>query len=301
MNDKTTDLPTNFDIFSPVIKVGEGQDPQTPLQQVRLSSSAPILRDIGKASGWVPEPSDHRDWPLSKMTSVMSTYSPDSASLNRQNLSPVRDQMTVGSCTGMAVAAAVEYLRRKPTEDFWETLYSPLFPYWFARKAIGMTDVDSGAYIRDAVKSVAHHGIARESDWKYYQPTKRLKVRPSDRAIKSAASWKLGAYYRCSGLSDVKQAIAADFPVVGGFLCFSNLGAASTWDTGIVLPPSGSIQGGHAVLFVGYDDNRRLVTFENSWGEDWGEKGYGYLPYQFFEKGLTSDLWVLESECPTTR
>ena len=94
----------------------------------------------------------------------------------------------------------------------------------------------------------------------------------------------------------VKAAIAGGSPVVGGFLCYENLGAYSTWQDGIVLPPSGACTGGHAVCFTGYDDEKRLVQFINSWGSYWGDDGYGYLPYSYFEGGLVSDIWALSQE-----
>ncbi|WP_374028946.1 C1 family peptidase [Bdellovibrio bacteriovorus] len=37
--------------------------------------------------------------------------------------------------------------------------------------------------------------------------------------------------------------------------------------------------GGHAVLLVGYDDERRLFMFKNSWGPTWGNEGYGYVTF----------------------
>jgi len=63
--------------------------------------------------------------------------------------------------------------------------------------------------------------------------------------------------------------------------------------TGIVLPPekSDTILGGHAVVMVGYDDQKKQVKFVNSWGKNWGDKGFGYLPYEYLEKYM-SDAWT---------
>ena len=51
-------------------------------------------------------------------------------------------------------------------------------------------------------------------------------------------------------------------------------------------------------MAVGYDDNHRVagkkvpsLIIRNSWGVDWGEDGYGYLPYDYVLTGLARDFW----------
>lgn len=272
--------------------------PTSPVVDANLSlmfsGGEPFLAKISKGSGWLPEPEDVRDYPLKMLVGnvAVPTY------FELGDMSPVRDQSRLGACTGFAATAAVEHLRRAPDEDHWETIYSPLFTYYLARESIGYVQYDSGAYIRDAVKSLAKVGAARENDYLYYEVYQTFKNRPSERAFKSAASWKLGGYYLCNSLLDVKKAISSGFPVVGGFTCYSNIGQASG---GAIPLPAGSVIGGHAVMFMGYDDTLRRVKFKNSWGPEWGDRGYGYLPYAFFERGLATDLWALEGESITPK
>ncbi len=49
--------------------------------------------------------------------------------------------------------------------------------------------------------------------------------------------------------------------------------------------------GGHAVLAMGYDDEKKLIKFRNSWGSAWGDKGYFYTPYDFVTE-YASDMWT---------
>lgn len=268
-----------------------------------IRATESFMTQVGKGTGWLPEPEDPRDYKLAQLIPNLKASSTVTQPMfvDLQGQSAVRDQGQVGSCTGFATTAAVEYLRRKPLEDVYETLYSPLFVYYNARATIGEELMDEGAYVRDAVKSVANIGASRERDWMYYEEYRMFSTKPNDRAYKSAKSWKVGGYYRCNGLADVKKALAAGFPVVGGFICFSNMNTQTVWNTGIIPLPSGSIQGGHAVCFVGYDDVKRLVKFKNSWGTYWGDDGYGYLPYEFFERMFADDLWVLEGESEETK
>ena len=55
--------------------------------------------------------------------------------------------------------------------------------------------------------------------------------------------------------------------------------------------------GGHAILVSGYDDKKRVWIMRNSWGADWGDKGYFYLPYEYLlDSSLSSDLWNITKE-----
>ena len=69
------------------------------------------------------------------------------------------------------------------------------------------------------------------------------------------------------------------------------------------------VEGGHAVVAVGYDDKitisnsaddtetKGAILIRNSWGETWGDAGYGWLPYDYILKGLAVDWWtILENE-----
>ena len=69
------------------------------------------------------------------------------------------------------------------------------------------------------------------------------------------------------------------------------------------------MEGGHAVVAVGYDDKKEIrnkyadrpttgaLLIRNSWGKDWGEAGYGWLPYDYVKNGLAEDFWsVLKKE-----
>ena len=48
---------------------------------------------------------------------------------------------------------------------------------------------------------------------------------------------------------------------------------------------------GHAICVVGYSDPRQHFIFKNSWGEDWGDDGYGYIPYSYMSM-YSWDAWT---------
>ena len=54
------------------------------------------------------------------------------------------------------------------------------------------------------------------------------------------------------------------------------------------------VEGGHAVMAVGYDDAAKTFLIRNSWGANWGQAGYFTMPYSYLlDKNLASDLWRL--------
>ena len=79
-------------------------------------------------------------------------------------------------------------------------------------------------------------------------------------------------------------------PVVMGIPCFEEIFYVGS--DGIVLYPANinECYGGHAVCCCGMDDSSQLIKFKNSWTSEWGDKGYGYISYKYFND-LAWDTW----------
>ncbi len=96
-------------------------------------------------------------------------------------------------------------------------------------------------------------------------------------------------------LQTVKAFLGAGFPAAFGFPVPSSIGG----DADIPYRPTfDDVEGGQAVVAVGYDDRRPGATrgallVRNSWGSDWGEEGYGWLPYGYVQDQLAVDFWTL--------
>jgi GNAT superfamily N-acetyltransferase len=52
------------------------------------------------------------------------------------------------------------------------------------------------------------------------------------------------------------------------------------------------IVGSHAITVLAFDFIHRWFRFQNSWGAEWGMRGYGYLPFAYFDKHLV-DSWAV--------
>lgn len=245
-----------------------------------------MTKILGK--GWRPDTPDYRD----RVYRAPAMEIPPSIRLGNQ--SPVRDQGQEGSCVGQSIASGVDYMDRVDTSDRNYVNYSARDVYYKARALRGTQKSDSGAEIRDGIKVIAEQGICPEDCWPYKEGEWR-KV-PTALSKRTSKSFKLGSYERCPTLDTIVAALAKRQVVVGGFTCFSNMWNPDTDRTGVVPLPGGKEDGGHAVLFVGYDRDKKLLIFKNSWSEGWGEKGYGYLPFAFAEQGLADDFWTLIKE-----
>jgi len=182
------------------------------------------------------------------------------------------------------------------------TQVSRLFIYYYERLIEGTVRQDSGAQIRDGIKVGYTYGAPLESLWPYN--VSHFTHVPSPAAIADAAKRKITKYQNAADITAVKDALAAGFPVVIGFSVYESFQDPSVANTGIMPMPNVNTEqllGGHAVCIVGYDDHKQHFIVRNSWGPDWGDKGYFYMPYGIIQNPqLSSDFWVIQmSNDPT--
>ena len=236
---------------------------------------------------WRREPVDARD----KIYKPTAMVLPRTVDL-RPYCSPIEDQGQLGSCTGNAIAGIIECLDRKAGKNID---VSRLFIYYEERVLEGSITQDAGAYIRDGIKVVNKKGAPLESLWPYN--INRFAVRPNQAAYADALNRKAGSYEKCLNLAAIKNALARGFPVVVGFDVydsFYNIGS-----DGIMPYPnvnSEQLLGGHAVAIVGYNDNTNRLIARNSWGTDWADHGYFYMPYKVIQNtSMSSDFWTITS------
>ncbi len=252
--------------------------------------------------GWKPDLPDFRDrkgladTPHLAHVAVGHFVPPPEFDLRVSNMPPVYDQGALGSCTGNAIASAVQYERkRQGLPDF---IPSRLMIYYNERDAEGTVDSDAGASIRDGIKLVGTLGVCPETEWHY--DITQFKTKPPDSCYADAAKFKSLDYWAVPrSLMQMRGCLAAGFPFVFGFSVYSSFESAAVAQSGIVpMPAAGESQlGGHAVKAVGYNDASRVFIVKNSWGEGWGDKGYFYLPYEYLmDEGLSSDFWTIKVE-----
>lgn len=263
-----------------------------------------VVRHIARF-GWTPDIPDHRDHIYAAIPSILKKL-PPKVDL-RSKLPPVYDQGRIGSCTANAIAAAIQFNRRKSkqTPDF---VPSRLFIYYNERAVEGSVANDAGAQIRDGIKQVAKLGVPPESLWSYddtpatydggpWPSGAKPAQKPAAPAYVAAANYQAISYQRLPRtLNSFRGVLAEGYPFVFGFSVFENLyGANGKPRVSVPLPgPKDQLLGGHAVLAVGYDDAKQHFIVRNSWGKSNQDKGYFYLPYAYLtDDGLSDDFWTI--------
>lgn len=209
---------------------------------------------------------------------------------------PVYDQGQLGSCTANAIAGALEFDQMKQNETPFITP-ARLFIYYNERAAEGTTESDAGAAIRDGIKSVNRQGACPETEWPY--DINQFAVQPPQNCYADAVLHKAVSYQRLSqNVLVMKSCLASGSPFVFGFSVYDSFESDQVAATGIVPMPdrNENMLGGHAVLAVGYQEDKQCFIVRNSWGDQWGDKGYCYMPYQYLlDGGLASDFWTIRS------
>lgn len=244
-----------------------------------------------KRYGWVADLPDHRDHIYSAPVQVVTSL-PTKVDLISQ-CPAVYDQGQLGSCTANAIAGAIEFdLMKEKKKDF---MPSRLFIYYNERDIEGTVDSDSGAQIRDGIKSIASQGDCPENEWSY--DISKFAQKPPQKCYADALKHKAVQYQRITRtLNQMKGCLASGYPFVFGFTVYDSFEGEEVAKTGQLNMPSAgeNVVGGHAVLAVGYDDTQNRFIVRNSWGSSWAMKGYFTMPYGYLlDQNLSDDLWTV--------
>lgn len=233
---------------------------------------------------------------------------------------PVYDQGDLGSCTANAVAGALEIDQRKRGVSHSFTP-SRLMLYYHGRYLIDQVDEDTGTSIAAAAKAIKY-GYVPEEMWPYDDGPTRFKIQPGPDCyrigLKLFNQAKVSYTYVPQEENIIKGYLSKQQPVLFGIMTYDSLSHRDVRQTGMVpVPSSGERErGGHALLMVGYDDREYVgdgldkkpnphyqhFIFRNSWGEKWGDGGYGYIPYKYvLNEDRAFDFWKITKTTVTEK
>lgn len=246
-----------------------------------------------KGYGWKPDLPDFRDkmYKAPRFTGLLPL--PASVDL-REFAPPVYDQGNLGSCTANALGAAYQMVQKKMGK--FSKMPSRLFIYYNERILERTVNIDSGATLRNGIKTMSLQGVAPEEHWPY--DIAKFTKRPTVKAYSTGRNYTVSSYARLdnSSLKQLKSCLVEGYPFVFGFSVYNSFENGDVALTGIMKMPATDERniGGHAVMAVGYDDAKQAFLIRNSWGSKWGQKGYFWMPYEYItNKSLAMDFWTI--------
>lgn len=200
----------------------------------------------------------------------------------------------VHNCTANAMGGAFQFEQKK--QQIPDFIPSRLFIYYNTRSLEGTINEDAGATLRNTMKTMVNVGVCPEKMWGY---NKCFKRKPSDDCYIESQYNQVLEYLRVThSMYDIRYTLAQGFPVAFGMMLYDSFMSESAARTGKIPMPNlqtESSLGGHAVMLVGYNDTIREFIVRNSWGTNWGDRGYFYLPYDYIElPNLTADYWTIK-------
>jgi C1A family cysteine protease len=271
--------------------------------------------------GWLPDYPDFRDYTAHTKTILPLMKKMRAAGDGKKKsklpaicdlrswCSPVEDQGKIGSCTAQAGVGMVEYFEMRASGKHVDA--SRLFLYKVTRNLLHWTG-DTGAFLRTAMGALVLFGVPPEEYWPY--KAEDFDKEPPAFCYAFAQNYQAIQYYRLDPLgisraellTQIKTKLAEGLPSMFGFSVYSSIDQAGKSGK-IPYPAKGDkLLGGHAVMAVGYDDKMKIrnaspggpettgaILIRNSWGGKWGEKGYGWIPYEYVLKELALDWWSL--------
>ena len=196
----------------------------------------------------------------------------------------VEDQGHLGSCEGEALTNAYELMVKRESPEKFVQL-SSLFVYYNSRliEGEGLVNEDTGAYIRNGLKSLQKYGVCSEKLWPYN--IEKFDDRPTRECYEDALTRTIGAYQLLQTNTDVLHVLNSKKPVVIGMAIYDSFHDVNKMNSVIQMPRENEKSlGGHAMCLVGYSLKYQQFLAKNSYGTDWGNQGYCWIPFDYLSE-----------------
>lgn len=204
---------------------------------------------------------------------------PNSVDL-RQDFCEIKSQGAQGACSAFSSVSVIEYFLSKIYHQ--KTDLSEAFVYYNARSIRGKAEKDEGASFVDVIQAIRDNGVCLEELCPYNQDI--YDAKPTDDAYSDAKNRKITEAKNVNlSVDDVRSALAQGYPIIISARAFDTylLNANGV----LRIPTDDELEDKddyHAMVVCGYIDREGFFIVRNSWGTAFGDKGYCYLPYEYF-------------------
>ena len=228
---------------------------------------------------------------------LQETYEPQGTLKNnvdmRNNFTPIKDQGQLGACTVFAISSIYEYILKKSKQKNYDL--SERFVYYNVRTKDGSIE-DKGSSVYDVIESLEQEGICLEDfcpyniDNYYKKPNIEAYEDAKNHIIKKAENVKIKHLDFVSALSD-------GYPIAISLKIYNSFG--NNYSGFVFRPTDEEIEskscGNHSMVICGYSEDDKVYIVRNSWGKEFGECGYCYIPFSYIE-----DEQFINSACIIT-
>jgi C1A family cysteine protease len=220
---------------------------------------------------------------------------PESKDL-RENWWKINDQDETGSCVGWATADSVlrwHFVKAKKLEK--SELLSVRF-IWMAAKEVDEIKSKptsfiefSGTTVKSALDITRKYGCVKETLLPFYG--NKLYDDSESVFYSFAASYKIASYFNLTKIAEDKIQKWKNWIAAGNGPLLFRLDIDKTWYNANEDNPylenymSNTKIFGHAAAIVGYTPTHFIIR--NSWGADWGDKGFAYASFAYAEEAFT--------------
>lgn len=203
----------------------------------------------------------------------------------------VESQDSLGSCSSNALTNAYELMVKMLYPEYFIHL-SRLFIYYNTRSEYGSIVEDNGMFLRDGLKSLSKLGVCSETLWPY--ELEKFDDRPTDECYEDAKKRKILKYQKLESIYYITEVLNSNNPVVFGMEIYDGFMDLNERISTVNFPSRKEKSlGGHAMCMVGYDLDKRLFLAKNSFGSNWGDHGYCWIPFDYI-KQEGYDIWTFE-------
>ena len=193
---------------------------------------------------------------------------------------PVLDQKNSDFCTAFATFAGFAECLSGALRDEFRRIFTSENAFFIGSKQMNFSIMDFFRKIlRIQIRAHAGRNI-RAALWNFNHGTR----------VKTGDLLFLGEYFRATPESaeDLCKYLQFYGAMVGGLM----LRGQNWFDENGKYVGRGPIDGGHAILLTGFNLRKKIFYFKNSWSENWGDAGFGTIPFQKFDDLF--EVWILK-------